>query len=302
LFTNSISPLLSAAFAVVFLLFNTASLFASEIIVVKGSDLKPYNDALEGFKSTCRCTVTELNLAEEGKKNIQERIIQINPDGVLALGIDALNSVWNIDTLPVFYTMVSRLESRTGKNKNNLSGVNMDILPETYLRNMASLFPDSKKIGLIYSKRFTGQFVKEALALCRPLGFEVITREVTHPNEVSGTIESLRGKIDVFWMLPDPTVVTPETFDSILLFSFQNKVPVFSFSSKYVKMGALASLSADPAGMGSQTGALIANKSGNGIAVQMHPKKVLLYVNRKIAEKFGIQLKNEIIRNAAEVY
>jgi putative ABC transport system substrate-binding protein len=80
------------------------------------------------------------------------------------------------------------------------------------------------------------------------LGFEIITREVTRPYEVSGAIENLRGKIDVFWMLPDPIVITPETFNSILLFSFQNKVPVFSFSNKYVKMGALASLSADPAG------------------------------------------------------
>jgi hypothetical protein len=34
----------------------------------------------------------------------------------------------------------------------------------------------------------------------------------------------------------------------------------------------------------------------------MNPKKVVLYLNRKIAEKFDIPLNNGIVRNAAEVY
>ena len=67
-------------------------------------------------------------------------------------------------------------------------------------------------------------------------------------------IESMKGKIDIFWMLPDTDVITSETVDAILLFSFQNNVPVFSFSNKYVKMGALASLSVDPVALGAQTG------------------------------------------------
>ena len=86
----------------------------------------------------------------------------------------------------------------------------------------------------------------------------------------------MKGKIDIFWMLPDAEVITPETVDSILLFSFQNNVPVFSFSSKYVKMGALASLSVDPFALGAQTGELVAKKLDNGPnenPVHIHPSK-----------------------------
>jgi putative ABC transport system substrate-binding protein len=293
------------AVAAAFLLGNVSLLSAAEIVVVKSSAIKPYNDALEGFKSTCRCTVQELNLPEAGERNIQGLINRIKPDGILAIGMYALSSVAKVENLPIFYTMVTEYGSEVSMDIKNISGVSMDILPETYLNNMASLFPDTKRIGLIYNRQNTGKFVREALAISRSKGFEIVAREVSNSGEVPAVIESLKGEIDMFWMLPDITVVTPQTIDAILLFSFQNKVPVFSFSSKYVKMGALASLSADAFGLGAQTGELIAKKLNNGShenPVHTHPQKVFLSINRKVAEKFGLPHISEMSRKADEVY
>ena len=56
----------------------------------------------------------------------------------------------------------------------------------------------------------------------------------------------MQGKIDILWMLPDATVVTDETVELLLRFSFQHDVPMFSFSKKYVEVGAVASLDVDP--------------------------------------------------------
>ena len=86
-----------AVLAVIFLLYNASMLSAEEIVVVKSSDIKPYNDALEGFKRTCRCTVRELDLPETGQNNIQKKILEIGPDAVLAIGMDALNSVGKLE-------------------------------------------------------------------------------------------------------------------------------------------------------------------------------------------------------------
>jgi ABC-type uncharacterized transport system substrate-binding protein len=82
-------------------------------------------------------------------------------------------------------------------------------------------------------------------------------------------------------------------------------VPVFSFSNKYVKMGALASLSVDPVALGALTGELVAKKLDKGVAenhVHIRPQKVLLHVNRKVAAKLGLPLSDEIVRQADEVY
>ncbi len=294
-----------AVFAVIFLLYNASLLSAEEIAVVKSSNIKPYNDAIEGFKHTCRCTIRELNLPEIGQNNIQKKILAIRPDAVLAVGIDALNSVGKTNSLPIFYTMLSELEPEFAEKRKKYSGTNIDILPETYLGYIARLFPKATKVGLIYSKRNTGQFVNDALAVSNSFGFEIIAREVSTPTRVPAVIESLKGKIDVFWMLPDAAVITSETVDSIFLFSFQNNVPVFSFSNKYVKKGALASLSVDPVDLGAQTGELVAKKLDKGDVenhIHVRPQKFILSVNRRIAPKFGLSIGDEIVRQADEVY
>lgn len=294
-----------AILTVMFLLYNVSLLSAEEIVVVKSHNIKPYNDTIEGFKRTCRCKVRELNLPETGQNNIRKKILEIGPDAVLAIGMDALNSVGKIDNLPIFYTMLTELMPEFAEKRKKYSGASMDILPETYLSYMKRLFPKARRVGIIYSRPNTGQFVNEALAISNSIGFEIIVREVSTPARVPVVIEGMKGKIDIFWMLPDPEVITSETIDSILLFSFQNNVPVFSFANKYVKMGAVASLSVDPVALGAQTGELIAKKLDNGAVenlVHIRPQKVLLSVNRKIAAKFGLPLSDEIVRQAEEVY
>lgn len=293
------------ALAVAFLLCSAALLSAAELIVVKSSGIKPYNDALEGFKSTCACTVTELNLSETGKENIQEQIVRIKPDGVLAIGMDALNNVSTTINLPIFYTMVTEYGPEVSINLKKFSGVAMDILPETSLRYIADFFPAAKRIGIIYNKQNTGKLVKDAMVISSSIGLEIVAREVSGPGEVPSVIESLKGRIDVFWMLPDSVVATPQTIDALLLFSFQNKVPVFSFSGKYVKMGALASLSADPFLLGAKTGELVAKKLNEGSYKKpehMYPSKIILTINKKVSEKLGLPQNSEIFRKADKVY
>jgi len=294
-----------AALAAAFLLSSAALLSAAEFVIVKSSSIRPYNDALEGFKSTCMCTVSELNLSEIGKENVQQQITSTRPVGVLAIGMDALRSVSTMKAPPIFYTMVTEYGPGSPVNMKNLSGFSMDLLPETYLHNMAGLFPAAKKIGIIYSRQNTGKLVRDATAISRSIGLEIVAREVSGPGEVPAAIDSLKGRIDMFWMLPDPMVVTPQTVDAILLFSFQHKVPVFSFSGKYVKMGALASLSADPFHLGARTGELVVKRLNTGSyenPVHLHPLKVILTINKKVAEKFSLPQDSEIFRKADEVY
>jgi len=291
-------------FAFLSVLCTTSLLSAAEIVAIKSSSLRPYNEAIEGFKSTCECSVRELNLAEMKIKDIKGDILKSSPDAVFAVGLDALNSVSDINGLPVLYTMAAGAGPEISTEKNKRYGVSMDILPEKYLSTMAKLFPHAKRIGLLYSKFHTGTFVTEALA--SPLRrFEIIALEISRPGQAPSVIQTLKGKIDIFWILPDPTVATPATIDSILLFSFQNNIPVVSFTSKHVKMGALASLSARPFDLGAQAGKIAAeNLSTNfrSVPALSHPQKISLSINRKIAAKLGISLSDAVVREAEEVY
>ena len=58
-------------------------------------------------------------------------------------------------------------------------------------------------------------------------------------------------------MVPDVTVITPETIDAMLLFSFRNRIPIFTFSDKYVEMGAMAAITVEPRDLGAQIGEIL---------------------------------------------
>ncbi len=88
------------------------------------------------------------------------------------------------------------------------------------------------------------------------------------------------------------------------MFSIENKIPILTFSDKYLKLGALISISADLCDMGLQAGEM-AQRILNGTPVQSIPRaearNPLISVNPKVAAKLGIQLEGKILNEVIMV-
>lgn len=112
----------------------------------------------------------------------------------------------------------------------------------------------------------------------------------------------MKEKIDAFWMLPDITVITPETVKFLLLFSFENNIPLLAFSEKYVEAGAFMSTGIDAFYMGHQAGEM-ANKILSGRVVkdvqQVYARKLIVSTNLMIARKLGVNLNIAMILGAS---
>jgi putative ABC transport system substrate-binding protein len=108
----------------------------------------------------------------------------------------------------------------------------------------------------------------------------------------------MKGKADLFWMLPDATVITPETVESILLLSLDYKIPILTFSEKYLELGAMLSIGVDPFDIGCQAGEMARKifSGASGDAQHADARKALVAVNMKIAGKLGITFDQRIIR------
>jgi putative ABC transport system substrate-binding protein len=264
---------------------------AFNVIVVKNADYRPYSEVLRGFRDACNCDVREVKLQDE--KEVED--LQKSSDAVVAIGTSVFKKVKAIKNLPVIYTMV--MPSETGSAlPPNISGVSMDISPGTYIATMKEVFPLAKKIGLLYDPKYTAAFVGEAAKAASAAGVELIAKEVHDPSEIVALLDRMHDRIDIFWMLPDPTVVTAETIDYLLRFSFQNNVPVFSFSKKYVDMGAVAALDVDPYDMGVQAGQIVNELvSGRRGAIRAYARTSRLAINAKVAKKMGLRIRDEMI-------
>ena len=275
---------------------------AHEIVVIKSAEIKPYNEALEGFRSSFACDVTEMVMTEADSSDILRKVHEPNTAAVLAIGMDALNLARSVRDIPVIYAMVPHSPT-PGPESKPLSGVSMYIPPDRYIGSMLDVFQGAKRIGVIYDPRNSEAYMKEALQSAQGRGVDLILRKAARPADIPALIDSMKDKIDVFWMLPDATVINPETVKYLLLFSFQNKVPVFTFSRKYVEIGSAAGLYSAPFDMGVQAGEIarkiVAEK--NPKTVKTDARKTVLAVNGKIIRKLGVKVREDVLKKAEYV-
>jgi putative ABC transport system substrate-binding protein len=280
-----------------FLTFAHAYAGQKSVLIVQSSKIGPYNEAVEGFKSRCQCTAKELVLSDAEGLNIFREIRSFQPDVILAVGIDALLRLKAIKNVPIVYAMVSNPESIHLAGAN-VTGVSMNIAPKKQLSLLQEAFPGLHKVGLLYNPLTSGGFVEKALASSRDTPIKIIVKEIHHPRDVPLNINSLKDKIDVFWMIPDSTVFSPVTVEYLFLFSFENKIPVMTFSEKYLSMGAVISANIDARDIGRQAGEMVEKiLSGANVAdiPSVDARKANVTVNQITAKKIGRPISNETI-------
>lgn len=276
--------------------------WAADVVALKSLDIKPYKEAVEGFRETCGCTVTEMTLPGSGHDDVVRRILDENPDAVFAVGIDALEQIKAIRNIPILYTMVPSPHGIPSA-ATNISGVNAQISPERNLAAILDVMPEARRVGVIYDPRNSERFIQDAIAAAQAKGLKLVLRKVSRATEVPLALEGLRDKIDLLWMIPDSTVINAETVNQMFLFSFQNRVPVFTFSKKFVEMGAVAALNVIPRDMGAQAGDLAVKLlSGQQKGpIRTAAQKTSLVINAKVARKLGLKLKDDLLRRTEDV-
>lgn len=261
--------------------------------------VKPFDDVLRGFTSICKRESKTVVVADMEGTDFISMAHKEHPELILAIGAEALNKVKNIRDIPVIYSMVLNPDKITGGEKN-FTGVNMNIPPEKYLSMLEKLKLSKLKIGILYDPVKSGNIIKKIRQAARSRNIEIITKEIRHSKEVPELLAKMKDSCDLFWMLPDSTVVTPETVEFLLLFSQQNRKPVITFAGKYVENGAVVSLDIDGFDLGKQAGE-IANRVLGGVAISDIPdtdaRKAVMRINRKVAAKLGINLNDDETRH-----
>ncbi|MDY6854977.1 MAG: ABC transporter substrate-binding protein [Thermodesulfobacteriota bacterium] len=281
-----------------FIFFYSPAVTAYDIAVVQSMRIAPYDEAFKGFQSVCNHKVERLVISDLAGPELLKKIDKIRPDLVLAIGMDALLQVRSIDDIPVVYIMVLNPLSILSGQKN-IRGVSMNIPQEKQLLTFAMVLPDIKRIGLLYDPEKTGNHVKKALDAAGKTGITIIAKETRRLKDVPPFIVGMKRKIDAFWMLPDMTVISPETIEFMLLFSFENRIPILTFSKKYVELGALISIDIDTFDIGRQAGEMVekilAGRGASNIQ-NVNARKTDITINLKIARKLGIQVNGKTLK------
>ena len=302
-FLNGVGSPVKKCFPLIFLLLlvMSAPAWALDCVLLQSSPLKPYEEARQGFekswlaqhsatgpKSISGNTVTQVLLSEQQttggfalKKQLQSARL------VVAIGDQALEFVKDLREVVVIYLLAPSAASLP----KNFIGIEMRIQPSRQLAAINKALPKVRSIGILYNPGQSGQWVQEALL--SPVGSvqTLLFKKFDSQTSLPGALQEMAGAVDAYWLLPDPQLTAPQVLGSLLEFSMKHRVPIISFSEKYLAQGAAVAVTFDTVDMGAQAaelGARIARDGlGGDIPALTPPRKVRVVANPTVLERLG---------------
>jgi putative ABC transport system permease protein len=273
---------------------------------------------LDGFKES---GVLEKNNIEVDRMNAQNEfymaqsvaqdIVRQKYDYIITLTTPALQVTANANKkIPHVFGMVTD-PYRMGVAKNphnhlpNITGVATLQPVEMTVKAMRELFPDAKKIGIIWNpaEACSETCTSKAREGARKYGFDLLEANVTSSSEVIEALRMLLSKsIDLFLTSGDNTVNA--AVESVAEILKRKKIAYFTNSPSDIERGAFVSIGADYYEVGKETARMairvIKGEAPKDIPIHNYvPEKI--YVNLSLAKLYGIEVPEEFLKKASEV-
>ncbi|MDR9425762.1 MAG: ABC transporter substrate-binding protein [Marinobacter sp.] len=241
---------------------------------------------------------------------IARKFVGESPDVIVAIATPSAQTVASAArNIPVVFSAVTdpvsaKLVKSWDKPGANITGVS-DMLPiDKHLDMIQRVMPDAKRIGTVYNPGEANaaalvELLEERLTA---RDMELVKGAATKTSEVLGAARSLVGKVDAIYLTTDNTVISAA--EAVIAVGERSDIPVFAADTATVERGAVAAMGFNYYKHGRQTGAMVARiLEGAGTADM--PVEVMeeldLYVNPAAAERMGITLPDDVIKDATKV-
>lgn len=228
-------------------------------VVLLSSGEAVYKEAGEAFIGQIDRPVKVYNL--EGMPNSSAAVAVMNdltaarpPSLIFAVGAQAavLGKKWTEKRLeiPVFFALVLNWAQYNLLDQENMAGIAFELSPADYLKNITVFSPDTKTIGVIYSKAHSKQTIEAAREEAAALDVQLVTAVISHPEEFRYHFKKMAPRIDGFWIPADPVVFTLDNFFWLQDQCDKKNIICLGPSENSVKKGLPIAMSASPADIG----------------------------------------------------
>ena len=258
--------------------------FAYDILMLQSMHEKGYDEAVKGFKRECRASMRRLVLTDYAEADITRLTREEHPKLIVAVGDHALELAQKQRSTPVLYMM-----ALNPRQQRRVTGIGMLLDPSRYFAVFDAL--GAGRVGVIFDPARSGAYLKRAQSAASRNRIELVLREVHTAKETPSMLQSLRGKVDAIWMLPDTTAVSPASTEAYFLFSQGSRVPVVTFADVYLSMGGAVALTMDRHDIGKQLGEM-AQKVLDGADVDdlpaEFPRRVVTRANDGVVRQLDL--------------
>lgn len=236
-------------------------------------------------------------------QSIAQKFVSDKKDMILAIATPSAQAAYNATKdIPILITAVTDpvkagLVKSMEKPQTNVTGTSDNVPIEKQFELLKKLLPKAKKVGIIYNTSENNSEIQlsNAKKAAPKFGLEILSAGISSVNDVTQSLNSLFGKIDVLYIPTDNMVASAMPLISNQCFN--KKVPIIGSEKAHVISGALATTGIDYYKLGFQTG-LVAVDVINGKKPKNIPVKTLdkmqLVINKDAAKKLDLVIPTDL--------
>lgn len=266
---------------------------AQEVAAVLSPAPGPYQAALDGFLRAFGREISPIRLPA--------RLPARGARVVVAFGGEAALQAYRDDAV-----LIACLSPGLGarlRHRGPFALVSMKPSPGRLLAELRRLQPGLRRLGVLSDGSDAEGYVAELRRAGSALGLEVLAPRAAGPNGVPSALRSLRAAgADAVWLAPDPRLATPENFQTIRQFSWDNRVPFYAPTRGLAVAGAAASVSAGADEQGRLAADLALRAlAGEELPEVVYPARTSIAVNLESARSAGLAVTAESLGKDIEV-
>jgi putative ABC transport system substrate-binding protein len=224
---------------------------------------------------------------------------------ILAIGTQAaLLAKTNFPNLPIVFCLVVDAP-RIGLKADNITGVSLNVPIKEQFAVLRSINKRITRVGVIYTQPINEGLITSAREAADNEKLTLIVSPISSRQDIQKALTDLLGKCDALWIPPDPSLNSEEVIKYIGSTSLAKQIPCIGPSDRYVRSGAVFSLSVDAVESGRAAGELC-NKILQGTSPSNLPIQTLLkprvILNMKAAGLLGLTIPKNLQDAASKIY
>ena len=199
--------------------------------------------------------------------------------------------VMNVLVPRASFRSLARSGGRTLDSKN-FSAVYFDQPWSRQLALIQNAVP-GRRVGILLGKD-SADLLGSLQAAAREANMVVNIETVAEEADLLPSLKRLLPNCDALLAVPDAAIYNRSNIATILLTSYRAKVPLFGFSSSYVKAGALAAVFSQPEQIAQQVAEIIQKLPASGsLPAPQSPKYFSIAVNDQVRLSLELTLADE---------
>ena len=235
-----------------------------------------------------------------------------NPDAIVAISTPSAQAVAQAvrGRVPiVFAALTDPMEAKLIKDPSepsgNITGVTDKAPFAQQIAFIKKVVPHMTKLGFLYNPGEVNSVtaLKLVTKIAKDLGLELVPQAVNRTSKVGVSTQALVGKVQAVYIPNDNTVASG--LEAAVKVGNSESLPLFAADILLVERGLVGMIGFDYADQGRQAGAMV-DRILNGEATRSipveDPQILHTYLNKDAAEKMGVTLPQELLKDANKVY